>query len=111
MNGSAPSRKPMRRNRLFPELEPAEIDRLRLYGILQTYADGEAVALAGITGLGLIVVLSGAVRVSQQDQSGSRRHIVTHGAGELLGEIAQLSGRPLLVDAHASGPVEARVIS
>lgn len=107
-----PSSKPkkVRRDRLFPALEPAEIDRLRAYGALRQYRDGETVAAAGATGLGLVVVLSGKVRITQLDPSGSRRGIVTHDPGEFIGELAQLSGRPLLVDAHASGPVDALVI-
>ncbi len=100
----------MHGSRLFPVLEPAEIDRLRRYGSIRTFDDEHPVALAGTTGLGLIVVMSGAVRISQRDQADMRRQIVTHQSGEFIGELAQLSGRPLLVDAHASGPVEVLVI-
>jgi thioredoxin reductase (NADPH) len=36
--------------------------------------------------------------------------IVTHGPGSFMGELAQLSGRPSLVDAYAKGAVEAFVV-
>jgi thioredoxin reductase (NADPH) len=36
--------------------------------------------------------------------------IVTHEEGAFMGELAQLSGRPSLVDAHAQGTVEALII-
>src|SRR6202043_2688296 len=36
--------------------------------------------------------------------------IVTHGPGEFMGELSQLAGRPVLVDAYAQGPVEALII-
>ncbi|RVD12291.1 cyclic nucleotide-binding domain-containing protein, partial [Mesorhizobium sp. M4B.F.Ca.ET.017.02.2.1] len=39
-----------------------------------------------------------------------RETIVTHGPGSFVGELAQLSARPSLVNAEAAGPVEAFVI-
>ncbi len=99
-----------RSHQMFPTLTRAEIDRLRRFGQPRAYADGEAVARVGETGHGLTLVLAGAVAVSQHDLSGRRTPIVTHQAGAFLGELAQLSGRPALVDAHAEGPVEAVVI-
>ena len=36
--------------------------------------------------------------------------ITTHGPGAFMGELAQLSGRPALVDAYAQGTVEALII-
>ena len=95
---------------MFPALEQEEVDRLRRFGEVRRYSDGEAVARAGAVGLGLTIILSGAVRITQADEGGLR-HIVTHGPGEFTGELAQLSGRPSLVDAHADGPVEALVIA
>jgi thioredoxin reductase (NADPH) len=95
---------------MFPALEPAEVDRLRRFGEVRRYSHGEAVARAGAPGLALTVVLSGAVRITHAAESGTR-HIVTHGPGEFTGEVAQLSGRPSLVDAHAEGAVEALVIA
>jgi len=97
-------------SRLRPTLDPGELGRLSRYGRVTAFSDEEPVALAGTRGLGLVVVLAGAVRISQVDQSGTRHHLVTQGVGEFIGEIAQLSGRPLLVDAHAAGSVLALVI-
>ena len=37
--------------------------------------------------------------------------VVTHGPGSFMGELAQLSGRPALVDGVARGAVEAVVIA
>jgi thioredoxin reductase (NADPH) len=51
------------------------------------------------------------VQVTQRDASGRREPIVAHGAGGFMGELAQLSGRPALVDAHAQGPVQALIIA
>src|SRR5262245_54031911 len=99
-----------RRHQMFPILEPAEIERVRRFGKICCYRAGEAVAKVGDVAPGLTVVLFGNVTVSQHDQSGRRTPIVTHGAGAFMGELAQLTGRPALVDAYAQGPVEALVI-
>src|ERR1043166_626003 len=99
-----------RRGQMFPTLEPAEIDRLRRFGELRSYRAGEALAKVGEVGHGLVLVLAGKVVVTRRDELGHRELIVTHARGEFLGELAQLSGRKTLVDAHAEEPVEAVVI-
>jgi thioredoxin reductase (NADPH) len=99
-----------RRHQLFPVLEPMEIERLRRFGTVHSFAAGESLAKVGERGHGLTIVLEGAVEISQRDEAG-RVPIVTHRAGAFMGELAQLSGRPSLVDAYAHGPVEALVIS
>jgi thioredoxin reductase (NADPH) len=96
-----------RRHQMFPVLEPAEIERVRRFGKVRSYDAGEALARVGQVGLGLTVILAGSVDITQHDESGRRQPIVTHGAGAFMGELAQLAGRPALVDAHAQGPVEA----
>ncbi len=96
-----------RRHQMFPVLEPAEIERVRRFGKVRSYDAGEALARVGEVGLGLTVILAGKVDITQHDELGRRQPIVTHGAGAFMGELAQLAGRPALVDAHAQGPVEA----
>src|SRR5437870_3063703 len=99
-----------RRHQMFPVLEPAEIERVRRFGKVRSYGVGEALAKVGEVGLGLTVILGGSVEITQHDQSGRRTVIVTHGAGAFMGELAQLAGRPALVDAHAKESVEALII-
>lgn len=96
---------------MFPILEPSEIERVRRFGEVRSYAAGEAVATVGHVSPGLIIVLSGHVDVTRSDQFGSRAAIVTLGPGAFMGELAQLAGRPALVDAHAQDLVEALVIA
>jgi thioredoxin reductase (NADPH) len=96
-----------RREQMFPTLEAAEIERLRRFGAVRSYVSGEALGKIGESGHGLTIVLAGQVEVSRQGAQGRRELIVTHGPGSFLGELAQLSGRPMLVDAYAREPVEA----
>jgi thioredoxin reductase (NADPH) len=86
---------------MFPTLEPPEIERVRRFGQVRSYGSGEALAMVGVVGHGLTIILEGKVDVARYDQSGRREPIVTHGPGAFVGELAQLAGRPALVDAYA----------
>jgi thioredoxin reductase (NADPH) len=99
-----------RRHQMFPTLEPAEIERLRRFGEVRAFAAGEALARVGKVSPGLMVILSGTVDITQHGEAGTPALIVTHTRGSFMGELAQLSGRPALVDAHAKEPVQALII-
>src|ERR1700683_190769 len=109
----ATAKKPVietKRDQMFPNLGPAEIERVRRFGKVRAYAAGEALATVGQVDLGLIIILEGTVDVTKHDQSGRRSAIVTYGPGGFLGELAQLAAGPALVDAHAQNAVEALII-
>ncbi|MER8733140.1 FAD-dependent oxidoreductase [Mesorhizobium sp. M1227] len=99
-----------RRDQMFPVLAEADLDRMGRFGEAVSYAAGEQIVKAGELAPGLIVVLSGKVDIIQGGSFGRRETIVTHGAGNFVGELAQLSARPSLVDVEAVEPVEALVI-
>jgi thioredoxin reductase (NADPH) len=99
-----------RRHQIFPVLESAEIERVRRFGKIQSYSTGEALATVGTVSAGLTIILAGTVDVAQRDEYGRHTAIVTQGPGNFLGELAQLAGRPALVDAHARESVEALII-
>ena len=99
-----------RRDQMFVTLEAAEIERLRRFGERRSYAAGEALARVGEVGHGMTVILAGEVAITQRDELGRRQPIVTHGPGSFMGELAQLSGRPVLVDAYAEAAVDALII-
>src|SRR5260370_34815992 len=99
-----------RRDQMFPVLEAAEIGRLARFGELKAYAAGERIVATGEIAPGAFVILAGQVDITQRGRMGNSELIVTHGPGSFMGELAQLSGRPSLVDAYAKGAVEALVI-
>jgi thioredoxin reductase (NADPH) len=105
-----PSIMDTRRHQMFPVLEPMEIERVRRFGKVRSYGAGEALAKVGEKGHGLTVILAGTVDITQHDTSGRRDPIVTYGAGAFMGELAQLAGRPALVDAYAQTAVDALII-
>jgi thioredoxin reductase (NADPH) len=95
---------------MFFTLEPAEIERVRRFGTCRVYQAGEALANVGQVAQGVTIIISGEVDVSQREPSGRSRLIVTHRPGSFMGELAQLSGRPALIDAYAKSPVHALII-
>src|SRR5580698_90300 len=99
-----------RRAQMFPTLDPHDIARLKRFGETQTYPEGAALMKAGAVPDGLYFVLSGKVRVTQGGDYSPRLEVVQHGPGSFGGELAQLSGRPSLVDAVAVEPVEALIL-
>jgi thioredoxin reductase (NADPH) len=100
-----------RRPQIFPTLEPAEIERVRRFGERCSYAAGEALMTAGTVARGFTIILAGHVQMSRRHDGDRRTPIVVYGPGQFMGELAQLAGRPALVDAHAQGPVDALVIA
>src|SRR4029077_5035923 len=99
------------RHQMFPVLEPFEIERVRRFGKVRSYDDGATLAKVGEVGPGLTIILTGQVEVARRDELGHSTPIVTHGPGSFMGELAQLAGRPALIDAHARGPVEALIVA
>jgi thioredoxin reductase (NADPH) len=111
---------------MFPVLSPAEIDKVRRFGEIRRFADGEFLLRAGETVPGMYVILSGRVAIAPRDGLG---HITPVDAfaqmigapveemkevvpGEVMAEIGQLSGRQDrgVLDARAVGDVEAIVV-
>ncbi|PBB88023.1 FAD-dependent oxidoreductase [Mesorhizobium sp. WSM3876] len=99
-----------RRDQMFPVLADADIERMRRFGEPGAYAAGDRIVTAGEVSPGLIVILSGKVEITQAGGLGRPEPIITYGAGNFIGELAQLSSRPSLVNAEAIEPVEAIVI-
>jgi thioredoxin reductase (NADPH) len=99
-----------RREQMFPALEAGEIERARRFGKVRSYRAGDALAAVGEVGPGLTIILAGNVDITRRDLTGLRTPIVSHGPDAFMGELAQLAGRPALVDARAQGSVEALVI-
>ena len=95
---------------MFPTLTPAELARLKRFGTPQCFAAGETLQRTGEPTHGLMLILAGAVEVTQQAPGHAPLPIVTHEAGAFMGELAQLSGRPALVDAVALTEVEAVIV-
>jgi thioredoxin reductase (NADPH) len=112
MRMAAPTRSIIdtRGDQMFPRLDPADIDRMRRFGDLRHFAEGEMIARAGGPSPGICVVLSGAIEIVRHDEVDRAVPMVTHLPGAFMGELAQLSGRPALTDAFARKAADVVVI-
>jgi thioredoxin reductase (NADPH) len=108
--GAAPAPMFPRHEQTFPALTPPEIARMRRFGEIRNYRDGERLFETGKPGPGMFVVLSGHVAITQRDGLGHVSPVIDQGPGQFLAEIGQLSGRVALVDGHAEGDVETLLI-
>jgi thioredoxin reductase (NADPH) len=99
-----------RRDQIFPALEPPEVGRLWRFGELKSYAAGDRIITTREIAPCAFVILAGRVEVTHRGMPGHSELIVTHGPGSFMGELAQLSGRPSLVDADAKEAVQALLI-
>jgi thioredoxin reductase (NADPH) len=99
-----------RRDQMFPVLTDEDVGRMRRFGEARSYAAGDHIVTAGTVSPGVILILSGKVDITQAGGLGRPEPIITYGPGNFVGELAQLSNRPSLVNAEANGPVEAVVI-
>jgi thioredoxin reductase (NADPH) len=96
---------------MFPILSKAEVDRLRRFGSPCRYVKGELLYRAGSINPGVFVLLSGKVRVVGRDGMGHERVVRTYaGHGEFTSDVAQLSSKPAVVDAHVVEDVEALLL-
>src|SRR3954469_7749128 len=95
----------------FPTLTQPEIDRMRRFGEVVTFRNGETLFETDKPGPGMFVVLSGQVAITQRDGLGHVTPVIDQGPGQFVAEIGQLSGRFALVDGHAEGDVEALLIA
>src|SRR3984885_2715941 len=99
-----------RRRQAFPVLEPSEVERLLRFGQRRCIADGAYLLRTGEIAFGVFVIISGRVIVAPRDDAVGRGPIREHGPGGFVGELAQFSGHPALVEAQAQGPVEALIL-
>jgi thioredoxin reductase (NADPH) len=100
-----------RRQQMFPVLAADEITRVRRFASVQRFADGECVYETGKPSPGLLVILSGTLRVTGRDGHGNDVLLADHGPGSFSGEVGQLSGRRSFVDGTAVGPLEALLMN
>ena len=98
-------------DQVFPRLTDNELARLRRFGEPREFKAGETLVRAGEQGHGLTLILSGEVEVVQKDEAGRSIPIVVHERGSFMGELAQLSGRPSLVDGTAKSDGEAIIVA
>jgi thioredoxin reductase (NADPH) len=99
-----------RQHQMFPRLSPSEIESVRRFARPMSFKQGEMIFKTGKVALGLFVLLSGRVRIESRDNFGRATLITEHDGGHFMAEMAQLSGKPALIDGIVLTDVETLVI-
>ena len=100
-----------RRHQLFPCLTAAEINRIRRFGTVRHWAQGDYLCRIGDLAPGMFVLLQGRAQVHLRDGLGRESTGVEQGPGNFFCEVGQLSGKPALADILVLEDVEALLIS
>jgi thioredoxin reductase (NADPH) len=96
---------PNRQAQAFPVLTPAQIDRIRPYGIARTVRTGEILFEPGAQGISCFVVLSGKLEILVTQLSGEQV-VVAFGPGGFSGEMVLISGARSLSRGRVAEPGE-----
>lgn len=96
---------PDRQAQAFPVLTPAQIDRIRPYGIARTVRAGEILFELGEPGIPCFVVLSGKLEILMTRLSGEQA-FVRYGSGGFSGEMVLISGARSLSRGRVAEPGE-----
>ncbi|HZZ14231.1 MAG TPA: FAD-dependent oxidoreductase [Paraburkholderia sp.] len=100
-----------RQHQMFPRLCAREIQSLRRFARPMSFKAGELIFETGQVALGLFVLLRGRVRIETRDSFGRCTLITEHDDGHFMAEMAQLSGKPALIDGIALTDVDTLVIA
>jgi thioredoxin reductase (NADPH) len=100
-----------RQHQMFPRLSAHEIASLRRFAQPMSFKAGELIFETGRVALGLFVLLHGRVRIHSRDSFGRSTLITEHDDGHFMAEMAQLSGKPALIDGVALTDCETLVVS
>jgi thioredoxin reductase (NADPH) len=94
-----------RRHQMFPVLDVAQIETAKRFasGEAQSFAPGEVVFGVGERSAPAWLVLEGSIEVVGRDGLDHEVAITTHRAGQISGELSQLTGRAALASGRA-GP-------
>ena len=89
------------RQAAFPKLDDGEMELVRSLAHVEEFASGRTIIKAGDPDIDFYVVESGAIDIL--NPTDGNRLIVSHEAGDFVGDIDLLTRRPVLICAVAKG--------
>jgi CRP-like cAMP-binding protein len=87
---------------LFERLNPKFIKGIAGICTERTFKPGEYLMKQGENGIGLLILLSGKVRIEKTDSSGAAVELAENGPGDIMGEMAVFDGAPRSASVVAS---------
>jgi CRP/FNR family cyclic AMP-dependent transcriptional regulator len=94
-------RSALSRTQIFQSLPPAEIDAIAARVAVRRVVRNEVILRRGDANGGMVVIMSGRVRISVVSEDGKEAALGVLGAGEILGEMSLLDGEPCSADVTA----------
>jgi CRP-like cAMP-binding protein len=98
---AAARRAALARSQLFQSLQPAELDAVLARAIVRRVSRGEMILHRGDANAGMVVIVTGRVRISVISEDGKEVTLTVLGPGEVLGEMSLLDGQECSADATA----------
>ena len=95
---------------LFSDLSSRELQVLSANTREREFPAGATLLRQGDTGVGLFIITSGKVQVTQQTSSGTQRDLGTFERGQVLGEMSLLDDLPRTATVTAVEPTRALVV-
>ena len=95
---------------LFKDLAPRELQLLAGTCREREFAANTTLLRQGETGVGLYIITSGAVNITQHQDGGEEHEIARVGPGDVLGEMSLLDDLPRSATATATEPTRALVL-
>jgi CRP-like cAMP-binding protein len=89
------------RTEIFQSLQEAEIDVILDHASVRRVARGAPILRRGDPNKGMVIVMSGRVRISVVSEDGKEVALTVLGQGEVLGEMSLLDGEPSSADVTA----------
>jgi CRP/FNR family cyclic AMP-dependent transcriptional regulator len=92
-------------------LTPGDVEALEAEGVRRRFEAGALLCREGDKGAGIVVVLSGYVKLTKTAANGRETMLELRGPGDVLGEMSVVDGHPQSANAIALGDVDALVVA
>jgi CRP/FNR family cyclic AMP-dependent transcriptional regulator len=98
---STERRQALAKTQLFQALQPEDLDAILARAMVKRVLRGETIRRRGDPGTGMVIIVSGRVRISLVSEDGREVTLTVLGPGEVLGEMTLLDGGECSADATA----------
>jgi CRP/FNR family transcriptional regulator, cyclic AMP receptor protein len=98
---AAERRQALAKTQLFQALQPNDLDAILARAMVKRVLRGEMIRRRGDPGTGMVIIVSGRVRISLVSEGGREVTLTVLGPGEVLGEMTLLDGGECSADATA----------
>ena len=89
------------RTQLFASLPPTDLDAIAARAAVRRAARNDVILRRGDPNAGMVVIMSGRVRISLVSEDGKEVTLTVLGSGDVLGEMSLLDGEPVSADVTA----------